>query len=132
MPVSLVSTGVTFPDNTTQTTAASAVTAGNGISVSSGTVAVACPSFNSVGSYCWGSITSGSNGTVYEGGSNYSAGSGTNQVRSGAFYNTNAGCCSYNTAPVFQNNLSGTWKYMGANNTVNNGDRGTTLFCRVS
>jgi hypothetical protein len=81
------------------------VTAGNGISVSSGTVAVAAPSFNSVGSYasCYRESQSGTTAT---GGSNYSAGTGAGQIST---YETQYG--------VQTNNLSGTWKWMGTGAT---------------
>ena len=115
MAVSLVSTGVTFPDNTTQTTAASAVTAGNGISVSSGTVAVACPTFNTVGSYCFvrkpGSFTAGSNYAFTDTWSGFSS-------------------CGFAVSGG-ANQISGTWKVMSANVNAGGSDA-YMLGCRVS
>lgn len=81
--------------------------AGNGIAVSGATGAVtfsaACPTFNTVGSYCFVAQTSGG----VSSGSNYSAGN----LQSASLYNQE-GLAGLN----YQNNLSGTWKWMGANN----------------
>lgn len=77
--------------------------AGTGISVSASTGAVTVSalsySFNSVGSYAFGSIDG-----IPSSGSNYSAGGGGGQMQS-ASINENAVWKS--------NNLSGTWKWMG-------------------
>jgi hypothetical protein len=77
--------------------------AGSGIAVSASTGAVtfstAAPSFNAVGSYCQGQR----NTTNTTSGSDYAAGSGASQIQSQEL--------SYGTQV---NNLSGTWRYMGA------------------
>ena len=127
MAVSLVSTGITFPDATTQTTAASAVTAGNGISVSSGTVAVACPTFNTIGSYvCAYGGSQGTTSNSLSSGSNYSAGSGASQISSGGVsYGGPCASAGFNIT----NNLSGTWKWMSA---FTAGYGGVGVACRVS
>ena len=84
----------------------SSSTAGNGISVTGSTIAVAAPSFNSVGSYAnVGSDASGTGYNTFTSGSNYSAGTGVGQI-----YAWTGG--SNTTASV--NSLSGTWKWMGA------------------
>ena len=98
--------GVTFPNASTQTVASTPPTAGNGISVTSGTVAVACPSYNSVGSYCWISTTIPQYNQVNSG-QNYAAGGGNMQIQSSIV--------SYSEgANIVSNGLSGTWKWMGA------------------
>ena len=119
-----VTATITLP-STTGTLVTSAVTsavAGNGVAVSGATGAVtfsaACPTFNTVGSYCFVNIF---NSSALSSGSNYAAGNGSNQVQSASAGGT----------PTWTNNLSGTWKWMagpsGANFTDNNG-----VACRVS
>lgn len=131
MPISVSGIAITFNDSTTQTTAAtgtvSSVATGNGLSggtiTTSGTLTVACPTFNSVGSYSYVFMTSANSTTA---GSNYSAGTGTNQVQahSGNFDGTR----NYNSS------LSGTWKWMSG--SVNPADGQVYdimgLACRVS
>ena len=113
------------------------VATGNGLSggtiTSTGTLVVACPSYNTVGSYALCAIAQTVNATS-SAGSNYSAGTGNLQVRSLMYVGDNNGQ-PYPQMPFIQNNLSGTWKNMGAGGTVGacygtyiNG----TLFCRVS
>jgi len=99
------------------------VATGNGLSggtiTTSGTLTVACPSFNSVGSYCFaGGNTEG----VYTAGSNYSAGEGVSQIRSAA---------DVGSSPQYMTNLSGTWKWMSATANSNTGAV-AGLACRVS
>ena len=112
--------GITFNNATTQ---AAAVTAGNGISVASAVVAVACPTFNTVGSYCMiGTILA--DNTSNTPGANYSVGTGTGQIQSA--------CINFTTLAQ-SNNLSGTWKWMGSAGT--GGEGGTisaAIGCRVS
>jgi hypothetical protein len=107
-------TGITFGDATVQNTAATgsgtvtSVATGNGLSggtiTTSGTLVLAAPSFNSVGSYAsviFEAVTNPSSG------SNYSAGTGGSQLQSFVF--------NYNYAEyTITNNLSGTWKWMGS------------------
>jgi hypothetical protein len=92
--------------------------AGSGIAVSASTGAVtfstAAPSFNAVGSYCMGSRFVANTTS----GSDYSAGGGSGQVLS---YEVGYGSSA--------NNLSGTWRYMGAT-TSNNQAAG--VYVRVS
>jgi hypothetical protein len=100
------------------------VATGNGLSggtiTSTGTLVVACPSFNTVGSYTFGS----NNGQIsgFSSGTNYSAGSGSNQMQSFSFLN--------GTDIQVTNNLSGTWKWMSGTTANSNGSLG--LICRVS
>jgi hypothetical protein len=81
------------------------VSGGNGISVSSGTVAVAAPSFNSVGSYCFVLLNFFNPGPTA--GSNYSPGTGQNQLQAVSW--------NVSGSPQQSNVLSGSWKYMAAN-----------------
>ena len=100
------------------------VATGNGLSggtiTGSGTLVVACPSFNSVGSYVF--AATGDPYPGMSGGSNYSAGNGSQQIQSGAIASD---ASSYDT-----NNLSGTWKWMGASGTGGGG--WFAVACRVS
>ena len=105
--------------NTAGTGTVTSVATGNGLSggtiTSTGTLVVACPSFNSVGSYVLAHIT------IATSGSNYSAGAGASQYQS-AVYSGDVGI-------ALVNNLSGTWKHMAA--TINSGGV-LCLACRVS
>lgn len=101
------------------------VATGNGLSggtiTTSGTLTIAAPSFNSVGSYVFvygfdANFTSGSN---------YSAGTGSAQVQS--TLNRNSGFNIF-----VNNNLSGTWKWMGSTATGNGGDNYQAIAVRVS
>jgi len=95
------------------------LTAGNSMSVSASTGAVTVSyvgNFNAVGSYVFGKINNGNASS----GSNYSAGYGGQQISSFA---TNE-AVSYTS-----NNLSGTWKWMGADT---GGDEVGAVCCRVS
>jgi hypothetical protein len=119
--------------NTAGVGTVTSVATGNGLSggtiTSTGTLVVACPSFNSVGSYVWGCILSNGGTATYTSGSNYSAGGGHNNVLS--FGATNVGGADPS------NNLSGTWKWMGSggySKFTNPGDPnyGGGVLCRVS
>lgn len=81
------------------------VSAGNGLS-GTNPIVVAAPSFSTVGSYVYCSIFGGGSGFSITAGSTYSAGSGTGQVQSNA------------TGIGSSNNLSGTWRWMGASGTI--------------
>jgi hypothetical protein len=97
------------------------VATGNGLSggtiTSTGTLTVACPTFNTVGSYTMAAIDNGVSGT------NYAAGSGGNNMKSGGIEG------SFATGAA-TNNLSGTWKWMAASISSGNGTYGHA--CRVS
>jgi hypothetical protein len=91
------STGAVTITGTGGSGTVTSVATGNGLSggtiTSSGTLAIACPSYNTVGAYCWCDM----NITVnVNSGDNRAAGTANNQVKA---------------APSV-NNLSGTWKYM--------------------
>jgi len=120
MSTSMGSTGVTFPDSTTQTTAftgggVTSAVAGNGVAVSASTGAVtfsaSAPSSNSIGSYCFGYITSYN--AIFTFGSNYAAGTGNGQIQ------LNISSSSFPTGSI-----SGTWKWMGIGGGLTSG--GTT------
>jgi hypothetical protein len=141
MPITVSGTAITFNDATTQTTAftggggtVTSVATGNGLQggtiTTSGTLSVACPSFNTVGSYVFGNIAYGTVTPVASGGT-LAAGTSSGQLRSGYIsVDTSGGAgATYN----FANNLSGTWRSMNSG-----GFPGFTsyqfvgVFCRVS
>jgi len=102
---------------------------GNGLSggtiTSSGTLEIAAPGYNTVGSYVHGAVRQLYSSTVtYTGGNSYSAGSGSQQIQAINTFNS-----------VKTNNLSGTWRYMNGTVTVNSGDCEASiglLYVRVS
>jgi len=116
-----VTTALGFTPGTGSVTS---VATGNGLSggtiTGSGTLVIAAPSYNSVGSYCNGVLTSSS----ASGNTNYAAGTGANQMQG---YNIDA--CG-NTSKT--NNFSGTWKAMCGSSGVGSNSPGGTLFVRVS
>jgi len=105
MAITVSGTTITFNDATTQTTAAGAApTAGNGITVTSGAIALGVPTGSSVGTYSAGMINNTT--TTYSIGDTV-AGSTINYVSSPptfaqAFFN--------NTSPTTSLGLSGTWR----------------------
>ena len=126
MASSLNGTGITFSNGSTQSVAAtgtvSSVATGNGLSggtiTTTGTLVVACPGFNTVGSYCY----VGMNGdtSVFASGSNVSAGAGNNNI----------GSIWTGLNPV--NNLSGTWRWMAAPTIADTCRQYIALACRIS
>jgi len=137
MTITVGGSNITFPDATTQSTAftggVTSAVAGNGVAVSASTGAVtfsaSCPSFNSVGSYCFVSIDDGTGATTISSGSNYSAGGGyTNNVTSYYIILDN-GVPGEGTV----NNLSGTWKWMSATGNISSaGGYLRGIACRVA
>ena len=126
----LTSNGTTWTSSAGSAGSVTSIATGNGLSggtiTTSGTLTVACPSANSIGSYAFG----GNAGrTDYAIGSTYSAGSGTNQVSSAGF-EQNSTCAGIYAKLNFTNNLSGTWRCMSSNSGGNYGSG--ALFCRVS
>jgi hypothetical protein len=108
------------------------VATGNGLSggtiTTTGTLVVACPAFNTVGSYCAVGDQQSVSGTNYSSGSNYSAGTGASQFVSKVLYQD---ACTGNFTFQRTNNLSGTWKWMSG--TYNQGHLAIFgLGCRVS
>lgn len=104
--------------------------AGNGIAVSGSTGAVtfsaACPTYNTVGSYVMGGNTNSLALGTFTSGSNYSAGGGLNQITALNVREACGGCSIEGT-----NNLSGTWKWMGGNTTIDTSSH-ASVCCRVS
>ena len=106
------------------------VATGNGLSggtiTTTGTLILACPTFNSVGSYCFVGNYAGFSGT-FTSGTNYSAGLANQQIASSTINQQGDGTIVFNVV----NNLSGTWKWMAA--TLAYGPHGVYgLACRVS
>ena len=103
------------------------VATGNGLSggtiTTSGTLAIACPGFNTVGSYCFMGISYLTQG--FTSGDNFSTGNGGMQVQSAAIQDLVSG----NGGVAYTNNLSGTWKWMGSNVGAGNN---AVVGCRVS
>lgn len=112
-------------DNTWATVSSGGVTsavAGNGISVSGATGAVtfslAAPSYNTVGSYITGYCAPNGSSAITSG-STYSAGTGTFQVQAYEIWQGQT-----------TNNLSGTWRWMGATGLT--GSQAVGIYLRVS
>jgi hypothetical protein len=103
------------------------VATGNGLSggtiTSTGTLSVACPTFNTVGSYVLGGSAGGS--STKTSGSNYAVGASAGQIQSVVLNNSTTGTTDF----IYENNLSGTWKWMGASTTNENI---SVVCCRVS
>jgi hypothetical protein len=117
--------------NTAGVGTVTSIETGNGLSggtiTSSGTLVIACPSYNTVGSYVYGAVSytyPPPSQTITSGGT-YSAGVGAGQV-----YATN----TFNGTKA--NNLSGTWRYMGGGFTLavcsDTGSSFGGIWCRVS
>ena len=141
MPVTINPTNIVFNDGTTQSTAASSsggtvtsVATGNGLQggtiTTTGTLSVACPTHNTVGSYVFAgrqynvSDFSMTFGTNYAGGNGYDSICGVScRVDSLAYWGVmNLG-----------SSLSGTWKWMAGNTGTIGGPNGVFgLACRVS
>lgn len=122
------STGAVTITGTGGSGTVTSVATGNGLSggtiTTTGTLTLACPSYNSVGSYA-STIVNFSGGSNVSAGSNIAAGTATNQV-GGLKY---ADSCGF--SPQNVGGLSGTWKvmygwqYAGATYAVG-------IACRVS
>jgi hypothetical protein len=104
------------------------VATGNGLSggtiTTSGTLTVACPSANTVGSYAMVYYNGTGSSSTY--GSNYSAGTGGNQLVL-PWMRTN-GCGTFYVGST--NGLSGTWKWLSGSDNSPTGNLG--IACRVS
>ena len=122
------STGGVTITNTSAGGGVTSIVAGNGISINASTGAVTVtnsiytPAFNSVGSYAYTGCNSLPNKVS---GTNYSAGSGSNQTQSVSWNDYN---CGY----IFRytNNLSGTWRWMG--NTTGDNSQTSAISVRVA
>lgn len=144
MPVSINNTQVVFNDATTQTTAGypnsnpsgftsntgtvTSVATGNGLQggtiTTSGTLSLAAPGFNTVGSYVLSWIFNNS-GNVQ--GGTYAAGTGFNQV---AIARLSVGDYGQNPTADASSGLSGTWRWMAGYNQA--GLYSVGIACRVS
>jgi hypothetical protein len=135
----LTSNGTAWTSAAAGGTGVTSVATGNGLSggtiTTTGTLTIACPTFNSVGSYCFISAENYS-GSQLVSGSNYSAGTGHLQFCSTyGLASSSSDGSSGNGAGGQVNNLSGTWKWMGAASS-SGGDTGNShawgIACRVS
>lgn len=104
---------------------AAKVNKGNGIGTSGTQLVVACPAFNTVGSYCFSGH--GGDSTSKTAGTNYAAGGGVGQIQPATLY-LNPGIGQF--VVVNDGAVSGTWKWMGA--SVSNVPNATAICCRVS
>ena len=133
MPISMNNTTLTFNNGTTMTTAAtgtvSSVATGNGLSggtiTSTGTLTVACPTANTVGSYATIGSTAGAVTSSY--GGNYSVGTNSNQIQLLSLSVAGDGTVSLDRDT---SSISGTWKMLSKNVASNNNF--FALGCRVS
>lgn len=125
------STGAVTITGTGGSGTVTSVATGNGLSggtiTTTGTLTVACPSFNSVGSYVWGRVNTVS---AITGGATFSAGSGASQVQSVWSELVQINCFQAWQAGYFKNELSGTWRAMQG--VTATGQPHYMLFCRVS
>jgi hypothetical protein len=106
------STGaVTVTNSSSASGTVTSVATGNGLSggtiTTTGTLAVACPSYNSVGSYALVACTSFTNS--YSAGTNLSGGTGNNQLQVSSL---RTGCGGVLSIGINQGAVSGTWKIM--------------------
>jgi hypothetical protein len=107
------------------------VATGNGLSggaiTSTGTLVIACPTFDSVGSYAMCGSMSGFN-SAFTAGSNYAAGSTSNTLAPVCL--DFDGASSATVTGVTSGSLSGTWKWMSA--TISSNTYIAGIACRVS
>jgi hypothetical protein len=130
----LTSNGTAWVSSAPASGGVTSAVAGNGVAVSGATGAVtfsaACPTFNTVGSYCSAGGVHSTSGFNFTAGSNYAAGSGNGQAQAATYvyvYTTNGF--------AYSNQLSGTWKWLGATYTTLSGYGDSNmagLMCRVS
>lgn len=124
------STGAVTITGTGGTGTVTSVATGNGLQggtiTTSGTLSIACPGFNTVGSYACAKFNNKVGDT--SAGTNFSAGTGNNQIENAVWAGDES---TYGAG----NSLSGTWKWMarGVTNT-GGGSIGTWggMACRVS
>jgi len=128
--ITISQTGTAVTVNAAGGSAVTSVATGNGLQggtiTSTGTLSVACPGFNTVGSYvaCAYSV----NNSTMTSGSNYAAGGSLNQIQLYSYrILETASSDSTNGA------ISGTWKLMGQGNNASGGTNTyLSLACRVS
>ena len=124
----LTSNGTTWTSSAGSIGTVTSIATGNGLSggtiTSSGTLTIAAPSYNSIGSYCSAYIYGGGGTVTITSGSTYSAGGGVGQIQAS------------NGLGVGVNNLSGTWRWMAGTVTIGaagcNPSSTTGLAVRVS
>jgi hypothetical protein len=125
----LTSNGTTWTSAAPPAGGVTSAVAGSGIAVSSATGAVtisaAAPSYNDIGSYVYGFITSLN--APFSAGAALSAGTSTNQVQGVSV--RNLGCGNFFEVV---NNLSGTWRVMLRNVDGGGGSNVVALMVRVS
>ena len=134
--VSATTGGITITNTSPGGGGVTSAVAGNGVAVSASTGAVtfsaSCPTAGSVGSYCCIYLpgTSGSFTPTF--GSNYAAGTGNQQVQTGAMFNNSDSFLQQQAG----GGLSGTWKYLGVTTQVSTSGTNTgavvALGCRVA
>jgi hypothetical protein len=141
MPITVSGTSITFNDSTTQTTAftggggtVTSVATGNGLSggtiTTSGTLVVACPSANSVGSYAFARQNS-STGDISFGGTTSASNLAIQAIRRNEDEGGNNALTPYPPGGGSAS-LSGTWRCMQSTNTSATGNQFFALWCRVS
>jgi hypothetical protein len=145
MPITVSGTQITFNDATVQTTAGgsgtvTSVATGNGLSggtiTTTGTLVVACPAHNTVGSYAFAGARDATNpgtGRTLTFGTNYAAGAGATNMQIATMIELPDGG---GITVSFSNALSGTWKWMSKTQTYNlfvgPGIGAYGIACRVS
>lgn len=130
----LTSNGTTWVSSTPAAGGVTSVATGNGLSggtiTSTGTLVIACPSFDSVGSYCASPNPGASAGTpaTLTVGATLSGGF----ISMGFFNRAGCGSCGYyySGGSGTTQTMSGTWRFMGRN-AANSNSYGA-LWCRVS
>jgi hypothetical protein len=117
--------------NTAGVGTVTSVATGNGLSggtiTTTGTLVIAAPSYNSVGSYVFAYVYNDGGASLANQGS-YAAGAGARQVQAGAFANY----ADNDNRAYASNNLSGTWRNMGGTTTCGCNFQTSSLFVRVS
>jgi len=131
--VSASTGGVTITNTSSASGTVTSVATGNGLSggtiTGSGTLVVACPTFNSVGSYCF-VINGGVGSPNFVAGSNYAAGGSNTQITSGGGDGSQNCGKGVSLEITRTGQLSGTWKWMSGN--ANSGSAAWGIACRVS
>lgn len=129
--VSASTGGVTITNTSSASGTVTSVATGNGLSggtiTSSGTLTIACPSANSIGSYCYVKFGGTNNGYPTLG-NNYSAGTGGNQITQAFGFDGGGGFGGYTSGQ----SLSGTWKWMGQTNVNSISQDSYAIACRVA
>lgn len=116
MPSSLNGTGLTFNSGATlNSPPVTSIATGNGLQggtiTTTGTLSIAAPAQNTVGSYAFVFTTSNNTASAPVFGSNYAAGTGTLQIQAGLLQGNNCGF----GAGFVAGQISGTWKWLSGN-----------------